>query len=139
MSSTSDLEALRKATKVMNFVFLGVTVILQSLFFLKFKLKVDKAAIFILIVYLAVFLSRIWLDGVTYSIADIIQPICTTLVYAALLYFMFEMALVYSILASLNPRDHQKKKKMINVTRVAMFALLLGVFMPTNVINHKDI
>ena len=59
MSSNSDLEALDKATKVMNFVLLGVTVILQSLFFLKFKLKVDKAAIFILLVYLVVFLMLI--------------------------------------------------------------------------------
>lgn len=89
-----DLESLDKATKIMNYVFLTFAVILQSAFFLKFKCKVDKAAIFILVVYLVVFMSRIWLNGLTYNLVDIIQPICTTLVYATLLYYLFEMAFI---------------------------------------------
>ena len=136
MSLNSDILALEAATKIMNYLFLGITVLLQILFYMKFKFKVDKASIFILFVYLVVFLSRILLDGSTFTPVDFIQPICTTLVYAALLYYLFEMAYVYSKLTSSTPEHHKKKKRVIKTAKVTMFLLFLGVFLPTNLINH---
>lgn len=76
---------------VINVTSFCITLPLASALFWKYGLKLDKSAIFILLTYLIANFSREFTSSSNYSIIDMIVPVCSTLVWGALLHFVFEM------------------------------------------------
>lgn len=111
-----------------------IAVIFQSAFFIRFKFKVDISAILILLVYLAVFIARAFFNKKEYSGIGNVQPICVTLIWGVLLYYLFEMAYIKAAIISYHPEQHRKKKIFIKISKTLMFMLLFGCFLPTNLI-----
>ena len=71
---------------------------LQSLVLLRFKFRLDQSALFVMFTYLAVMVSRVFSGTSNYSILDMINPICSTLIWGALLFFVFEMRYIQNLL-----------------------------------------
>ena len=76
---------------VINVTSFCITLPLASGLFWKYGLKLDKSAIFILLTYLIANFSREFTSTSNYSIIDMIVPVCSTLIWGALLHFVFEM------------------------------------------------
>lgn len=92
-----QLGTFRQAVLVINYTDFGITVTLQTLFFLKFLRHrcIDSGAYFILLAYLVVSTSRLFLDSTDfYSGLDYIQPVAGSIIWIMLLFFIYEMAFV---------------------------------------------
>jgi hypothetical protein len=80
-----------QANFIINLGALTLAVPLQACLLVRFRFKLDPSALFVMFTYLAVMLSRVFADKSNYSILDMINPICSTLIWGALLFFTFEM------------------------------------------------
>ncbi len=77
-----------------------ITAPLVLALFFKYRFKIDKSALLILLTYLIANFVREFSSSSNYSILDMIVPICSTLVWGALLHFVLEMRQIHSLLIS---------------------------------------
>jgi hypothetical protein len=55
--------------------------------------------------YLAVMVSRVFSGTSDYSILDMINPICSSLIWGALVFFVFEMRYIQDLLQSKDRKE----------------------------------
>lgn len=106
-----DYKQLDKANFTINLTTFGISFPLALALFCKYGLKLDKSAIFILSTFLFANFSRMFDPSSNYSILDMIIPICSTLVWGALLHFVLEMRHIHTLLASESHLEYKSKVK----------------------------
>lgn len=90
-----DINQLSDLNEYINIVVCSIGSILLFSYLIRFKFRIDLSALFILLTYEIVMFFRIFLLD-----ADYIQPIGATLIWAGLLYFVFEMRYIRVTLES---------------------------------------
>lgn len=95
-----DYKQLDKVNFTLNLTTFGISLPLALALFIKYGLKLDKSAIFIISTFLFANFSRLFTSTSNYSILDMINPICSTLIWGALLHFVLEMRYIHTLLGS---------------------------------------
>ncbi len=97
----APVNTLNDVNRVINMTTFGFAIVLQMIFFVRFKFKADKAAMGILLIYLAVNAFRIIITKTLFGIIDIIvTPTTTTIIFSLLYFFVFEMSYSKAILTA---------------------------------------
>jgi hypothetical protein len=127
-----DYKILDEANFYINIVSICITLPLASLLLIKFRFKLDKSAIFILLVYLVANFSRLFAKSANYSFFDMINPICSSMVWCTLMHFVLEMRHIQTLLTSQSHLEFKSKVKSIKITMFIMQGNLVLVYFPTN-------
>ena len=96
-----DYQALDHANTYINITAFSITLPLALLLFWRHGFsKIDHSATFIILTFLAANFSRMFTSTANYSFLDMINPICSTLVWGTTLHFVLEMRHIHSLLVS---------------------------------------
>ena len=98
-----------ETTQLLNIIVASLAIIFQSLFFIRFKFKVDKAAILILLSDLIVSIIRCIQYGQKKSCStlDYLQPFASNIKWVFLIYFLFEMSYIRMTLESKSKKEFE--------------------------------
>ena len=109
----------------------------SSFVFYRLRLRMDPAAISLILVYLLVILQRLiydFLDDHNYKVPVIVEcmnPAASIMSYAIVYYLVFEMMIVKNTIASNCHKERANRQKRIEVTRVIVYVLFFGFYAST--------
>ena len=127
-----DYKQLDKVNTAINITSFCFTLPLAVVLFWKYGFKLDKSAIFILSTYLFANFSREFTSSSNYSIIDMINPICSTLIWGVLLHVVLEMRHIHSLLTSGSHLEYKSKVNAIRWTRIILMGNLALIYCPIN-------
>ena len=124
------------------------TVAHSSFVFYRLRLRLDPAAISLILVYLLVILQSLIydiLDDHKFKVPVIVEcmnPAASIMSYAIIYYLVFEMMIVKNTIGSNCHKERAKQMKRIEVTRVIVYVIFFGFYASTTfwvfVMSRKD-